>query len=184
VAHEDIAAARKKLATMTGFWRSRGAEVFKTYAVNILILEDRYQEALLGLQAIDVRKLKKPFALGITSQIAWCTAQTGNPAKAIDMCQPILPQMESMGLPYSSSIHLVIGAANYLLGNYKEALPHLEIAVAKATDSPSRKSTAAFYLGESYSALGKAVEARETYQDAYDILPNGRYGKRARERLN
>jgi len=183
VAHEDISTARRELAAMTGFWRSRGAEVVKTYAVNILILEDRYQEALIALQTIEVKRLRKSFAPAVASQIAWCTAQIGQPAKAIELCQSLLPQMESLGSEYSSSVHLVLGTANHLLGNNLEAVPHLEIAIAGTDGSPSRKSTAEFYLGESYSALGKTAEARKAYQDAYDALPNGRYGKRASDRL-
>jgi tetratricopeptide (TPR) repeat protein len=184
VVHEDIPTARREVAAMTGFWRSRGAEIVKTYAANILILEGHYQEALIALQAIEVKRLKKSFAPVLTSQIAWCTAQIGEPAKAIELCQPVLPQMETLGPEYSSSVHLVLGAANHLLGNNSEAALHLEMAIAGANGFPSRKSTAEFYLGESFSALGKTAEARKAYQDAYDALPNGRYGKRASERLN
>jgi tetratricopeptide (TPR) repeat protein len=183
VAHEDISTARKELAVMSGFRRFRGAEVDEAYAVNILILEGRYQEALIALQAIEVKRLKNSSAPVLTSQIAWCTAQIGEPAKAIELCQSVLPQMESLGPEYSSSIHLVLGAANHLLGNNSEAVPHLEVAIAGANGFPSRKSTAEFYLGESFSALGKTTEARKAYQDAYDALPNGQYGKRASERL-
>lgn len=184
VGHEDIPAARRELAAMTGFWRSRGAEVVKIYAINILILEDRYQEALIALQSIELKRLKKKsFAPALACQIAWCTAQIGEPAKAVEICQSVLPQMEGLGPEYSSSAHLVLGAANHMLGNNSEAVTHLDLAVAGANGSLSRKSTAQFYLGESYSALGKTVKAREAYQDAYDTLPNGRHGKRVSERL-
>jgi tetratricopeptide (TPR) repeat protein len=185
VAHEDISAARRELAAMTGFWRSRGAaEVVKAYAVNILIMEDRYQEALTALQTIEVTRVRKSFAPVVASQIAWCTAQIGEPAKAIELCQSLLPEMESLGPEYSSSAHLILGTANHLLGNNSEAMLHLERAISNANECPSRKSTAEFYLGESYSALGKIAEARRAYQDSHDALPSGRYGNRASERLH
>jgi tetratricopeptide (TPR) repeat protein len=183
LAHEDIPTAQQELAVLVDFFRLRGRERMKANGINILMLEERYQEALTGLQALNIRRLGKKFSPVITNQMAWCTAQLGEPAGAIALTQPVLQQLESMGAEYSSSAHLVLGTANFLLGNAAAAVPHLEQAYTSATASPSRKATAAFYLGESYSMLGKMAEAHLAYQHAVETLPNGRYGKRAWERM-
>jgi len=54
---------------------------------------------------------------------------------------------------------------------------------SSANAGPSRKTTAAFYLGESHSALGSTSDARSAYQQAQKTLPNGSFGIRALERL-
>jgi tetratricopeptide (TPR) repeat protein len=180
---EDIPAARREHANLVDFWRRRGRETIKAYRINILLLEERYQEALNELQALDAKKIGKKGAPVVENQVAWCKIHLGEPAKAIEITQSLLPQLESMGPDYGSSAHLVLGAANLLLNKPSEAVPHLEKAYTSSMDAPTRKATAAFYLGEAFSALGKSEDAREAYQHAYEALPNGRFGMRASERL-
>jgi len=179
----DIPAAKREHANLVDFWRRRGRETMKAYSVNILLLEERYQEALNELQALDTKKLGRKGAPVIENQVAFCKAQLGEPAKAIEISQAILPRLESMGPDYGSSAYLVLGTANFLLGRLSDAVPHLEKAYTTSTDVPTRKAIAAFYLGEAFSALGKPADAREAYQHAQDALPNGRFGLRALERL-
>jgi tetratricopeptide (TPR) repeat protein len=181
VALEDIPAARRELAILVDLYRLRGREMMKTYGISILLVEERYQEALIELKALDMKRLGKKGVPVLTSQIAWCNAHLGEPANAVELVQSVLPQMECMGSEYSSSAHLVLGTADFLLGRPTEAVPHLEKACA--TESPSRRATAAFYLGESYSALGKTGEASQAYQHSHEALPKGRSGTRALERL-
>jgi len=183
LAHEDIPTAQREFSELVDFFRLRARERMKANGINILMLEERYQEALTGLQALNIKRVGKKASPVITNQMAWCTMQLGEPAKAIALTQPVLQQLESMGPEYSSSAHLVLGTANFLSGNAAEAVPHLEQAYASANASPSRKATAAFYLGETYSVLGKPEEAHLAYQRAVETLPNGRYGKRALERI-
>ena len=180
---EDIPTARRELNGLVDFWRRRGRETIKAYGINILLLEERYQEALNELEALDPKKLGKKGAPVIQNQIAWCKTQLGEPARGIEISQAALPQLESMGPAYFSSAHLVLGAANFLLSRPSEAVPHLEKAFTTSTDAPTRKATAAFYLGEAFSALGKREDAREAYQHAQEALPNGKSGMRAAERL-
>jgi tetratricopeptide (TPR) repeat protein len=180
---EDVTAARRELAILTDLWRARGGEVMKGYGIGILVLEGRYEDAINGLQALDLNKLGKKHSSVIIGQIAWCTAQLGNPAMAIEVITPVLPQLEYMGSQYSSGANLVFGTANFMLGKPDIAVSHLEKAYASAADSPSRKATAAFYLGEAYSSLGKPEEAKRAYSNAREVLPNGKFGKRALERL-
>jgi len=180
---EDIPTASRELADLTDFWRLRGRAVMEGYQASILLVEERYTEARNGLRALEAKKLSKRNAAVIQNQIAWCTLHLDEPTKAIEIAQSVLPQLESLGPAYGSSGHLVLGAANFLLGRHTEAVSHLEKAYAGSTDSPSRKSTAAFYLGGSLSALCKHNDAREAFQHAYEALPSGRYGIRASERL-
>ena len=180
---EDIPAARREHANLVDFWRRRGRETIKAYGINILLLEERYQEALNELKALDTEKLGEKRHPVIENQVAWCTAHLGEPAKAIEVSQSVLPQLERMGLAYGSSAHLVLGTANLLLNRPSEAVPHLEKACTTSTDAPTRKATAAFYLGEAFSALGMVPDARKAYQRAQEALPNGRFGMRASERL-
>jgi tetratricopeptide (TPR) repeat protein len=184
LAREDLATARRLLEGLSDFYRWRGREVITTYGINILLLEARFQEALDGLRALDVQKLGEKESTVVKSQIAWCTAQLGDPAKAADMIHAVLPQMETMGADYLASAHLALGVSNFLMGKAAEAVPHLETAYTSATARTSRKATAAFYLGESYSALSNPSEARRAYQNAIKALPNGRSGIRALERIS
>jgi tetratricopeptide (TPR) repeat protein len=180
---EDIPTARQELNGLAQVWGHRGQETIKAYGINILLLEERYQEALNELEALDAKKLGKKGAPVIQNQIAWCNTRLGDPARGIEISKAVLPQLECMGLDYCSSAHLVLGVANFLLNRPSEAVPHLEKAYTGSIDAPSRKATAAFYLGEALSALGKHEEARRAYQHAHEALPNGRFGMRAFERL-
>src|SRR5216684_5501660 len=58
LAIEDIPAARREQANLADFWRRRGRETIKAYRINILMLEEHYQEALNELQALDAKKLE------------------------------------------------------------------------------------------------------------------------------
>jgi len=180
---EDIPAARREHANLVDFWRHRGRETIKAYGINILLIEERYQEALDELQALNAKKLGKKGVPVIENQVAWCRAYLGEPAKAIEISHSVLPQLETMGPDYGSSAHLVLGVANLLLNRSSEAVPHLEKANTMSTDAPTRKARAAFYLGEALSALGKSADARKAYQEAHEALPSGRFGMRAFERL-
>lgn len=180
---EDLPTAQLEHKNLADFWRRRGQETIKTYGISILVTEGRYEEALNALQLLDRKKLGPKGVPVVENQIAWCETQLGKPAEAIQIAQTSLPQLESMGPAYSSSAHLVLGAANLAVGNAPQAVAHLEKAYATSTDSPARKTTAAFYLGEALSAIGKTAEARAAYQHAHEALPGGKFGVRALERL-
>lgn len=179
----DIPAARQEHANLVDFWRRRGRETMKAYGINILLLEERYQEALKELEALDPKKLGKTGDPVIQNQIACCKALLGDPGKAIELSRSVLPRLESIGPDYAASGHLVLGVADFLLERPSEAVTHLQKAYTDSKDVPTRKAMAAFYLGEALSAAGKASEAREAYQNAHDALPKGRFGIRALERL-
>ena len=145
---EDIPTARREHASLVDFWRRRGRETIKAYGINILLLEERYQEALDELQALDAKKLGKKGVPVIENHVALCRAHLGEPAKAIEISHSVLPQLEAMGPDYGSSAQLVLGVANFLLNRSSEAVPHLEKASAMSTNAPTRKARAAFYLGK------------------------------------
>jgi len=54
---EDISAARREYADLVDFWRRRGRETINAYQIYILLLEERYQEALNELRELDHKKL-------------------------------------------------------------------------------------------------------------------------------
>jgi len=181
VAREDLQAAQREYETLRDFWRRRGSETIKTYGINILILEGRYRDAVDQLQALDMKRIGEKGAPVVTNQIAWCLAQLGEPAKALELAQSVLTQLESMDPQCTASRHLVIGTSCFLLGKHGEAVSHLE--QANNTTFASTKSVASFYLGESYAALGDSQKARLAYQQAHETLPRGKFGMRALEHL-
>jgi tetratricopeptide (TPR) repeat protein len=184
LAREDIQAAQHEQKLLVDFWKwSRGRETIKTYGINILILQERYKDALEQLQALDMKQIGKKGTPVITTQIAWCLAQLGEPEKAIELLQSSFPQMLIMGPRYASSANLVRGVCEFLMGRPSEAVPYLEQACSSAESGPSRKATAAFYVGESYFAVGSTSEARSAYQKSQMALPTGRFAIRAGERL-
>ena len=98
--------------------------------------------------------------------------------------ESVFPALERMGVEYSFSANLIMGVAKFLSGRPTEALPHLEKGGLDSATSQSRRAATAFYLGESYSALGRKQEAIEAYQRSREVLPNGKFGMQALERLN
>src|SRR5713226_8652849 len=181
VAREDLQAAEREYETLRDFWRRRGSETIKTYGINLLILEGRYREALDRFQALDMKRIGKKGAPVVTNQIAWCLAQLGEPAKALELAQSVMAQMEGIGPQFTASGHLVIGTSCLFLGKPGEAVSHLE--QANNTTFASTKSAASFYLGECYSALGDSQKARLAYQQAHEASPKGKFGIRALEQF-
>lgn len=174
VAREDLQGAQREYETLRDFWRRRGSETIKTYGINLLVLGGRYRDALDQLQALDMEKIGKKGAPVVTNQIAWCLAQLGEPAKALELARSVLSQLESMGPQFAASGHLAIGASCLFLGKPAEAISHLE--QASNTTFASTKSAASFYLGECYSALGDSQKARVVYQQAHEASPRGKFG--------
>lgn len=87
LAEEDIPTAQQEFAVLSDFFRLRGREKMKVYGINILILEERYQEALAGLEALNTKRVGKKGVPVITNQIAWCTAQLGKPVACFPLCK-------------------------------------------------------------------------------------------------
>src|SRR5258708_12857580 len=112
---EDIPTARRELNGLVDFWRRRGRETIKAYGINILLLEERYQEALNELEALEPKKLGKKGAPVIQNQIAWCKTQLGEPARGIEISQAALPHLQSISPAYFSIPPFAFSAANLLL---------------------------------------------------------------------
>jgi tetratricopeptide (TPR) repeat protein len=179
----DTPTAKREHANLADFWKRRGREMIKAYSVNILLLEEQYQDALDVLQTLNTGKLGKKGRPVVENQIACCKAHLGEPARAVEISRAALPRLESMGPDCSASGHLVLGTANFLSGRCSEAVPDLQQACAASAEVPSRRAIAAFYLGEAFSALGRSTEAQKAYRNAHEALPTGRFGLRALERF-
>jgi tetratricopeptide (TPR) repeat protein len=181
LAREDVQTAMKEHKLLVDFWRAHNSETIKAYGIYILILEEQYRDALEQLRALDMKRIGKNGAPVITTQIAWCMAQLGEPEKARELAQSVLPQLPGMDHDYSCHAHLVLGVCEFLLGRPAAAVPYLEEACSSSV--ASRNAAAAYYLGESRSALHNAPGARLAYQQAHQVLPHGIFGVRALERL-
>ena len=182
LAREDIPAARHELSNLTGFWTTRRHEIIKAFGINILLLEEQFQDALTQLRSLKRAKLPSKSGPLIDNQIAWCLMQLGEVEQGMRIAESALPQLEAMGPDYCASAHEVIGVGNFLLGKAAEALPHLEKADA-SSNLPAIKAFSAFYLGETFSALNKPEDARAAYRRSCEALPTGIYAARALERL-
>src|SRR5258708_12450878 len=173
LATEDISAARREHANLVDFWRrGRAAETLKAYHVNILLLEENYQEAINERRGLNVDKLAKNSAPMVQNQIAWCHMQLGDPEKGLQIVQSVLTGLENMGPDYGLSGHAVVGIGHFLLARPSEAVPHLERAYAGCAHLPGIRASAAFYLGESLSALRSPQEPKKAYHPTQRPLPN------------
>jgi hypothetical protein len=93
LATEDIPTARCEHANLAGFWKRRARETIKAFGINILLLEEQYQNALTQLQDLDRRKLPKNAGPIIDNQIAWCLIQLGESEQGMQ----IAPDCQSPG---------------------------------------------------------------------------------------
>lgn len=59
-----------------------------------------------------MKRIGKKGALVARNQIAWCLAQQGEPAKALELTQSVLSDLESMGPQFTASGHLVSGTSS------------------------------------------------------------------------
>lgn len=182
LAREDVPAARHELSNLSGFWTPRRHEIIKSYGINILLLEEQFQDALTQLQSLNRAKLPSKSSSLIDNQIAWCLMQLGEVEQGMRIAESALPQLEAMGPDYCASAHEVIGVGYFLLGKAAEALHHLEKADG-SSNLPAMKAFSAFYLGETLSALNRPEDARAAYRRSYEALPTCKNAARALERL-
>lgn len=97
LAREDIPAARHELSNLSGFWTPRRHEIIKSYGINILLLEEQFQDALTQLQSLNPAKLPSKSSSLIDNQIAWCLMQLGEVEQGMRIAESALPQLEAMG---------------------------------------------------------------------------------------
>lgn len=59
-----------------------------------------------------MKRIGKKGAPVVRNQISWCLAQLGEPAKALELTQSVLSDLESMGPQFTASGHLVLGTSS------------------------------------------------------------------------
>ena len=73
----------------------------------------------------------------------------------------------SMGLAPNAQAEFDGGFARFNQGNYQAAVPYFK----KATEADPRFAKAYLYLGRSYLAMGKYIEAIQPLRAAYELAP-------------
>jgi tetratricopeptide (TPR) repeat protein len=149
-----------------------------------LILMERWAEARDVLASIDrslVPLMNRP---GVLNNLAYATAQAGDPERAIELILNALKEAEAIGadyppekLPFMRATHAI---ALSLAGKHEDAIAMLEPLVE--IDKPVRaRSTRAYFLAQSYRALVRTTDAARAFELAAD--GEGAFAKRAEEAL-
>lgn len=148
------------------------------------LLHERWAQARDVLATVDFAILPKTSRPGVLSNLAYATAQAGEPERGIELVRDALAQAEALGgeypqekLPYLRGTH---GVALHLAGRHEEAIDELEPLMAVETPKRAR-TTRAYYLAQSYRALGRFGEAAATFTVAAGGV--GPFAQRARDAL-
>ncbi len=149
-----------------------------------LILTERWAEARDVLASIDRSLLPRMNRPGVLNNLAYATAQAGDPERAIELILHALEEAEAIGadypaekLPFMRSTHAI---ALSLAGRHEEAVAILEPIVE--IEKPVRaRSTRAYFLAQSYRALGRTADAKRAFELA--ARGEGAFAKRAEEAL-
>jgi tetratricopeptide (TPR) repeat protein len=148
------------------------------------LLNERWAEGRDLLAKVDRSILPAKSRPGVLSNLAYGTAQAGEPERAIALVHQALEEAAQQGssypqekLPYLRGTH---GVALCLAGHHEDAVSWLEPLLA-IEHPPRARSTRAYYLGQSYRALGRFAEAA----NAYDVAAKGSgpFADRARAAL-
>jgi uncharacterized protein HemY len=148
-----------------------------------LLIEERWNEALVALQALDRDRLQTDDErAGLDEDIAWARLNLGEGEAAVALAESALARVK--GLAYRVCCLGTLGAALVVSGRPSEAVPVLERALAAGDDAPARQATRAHWLGEALRALGRFAEARVAYERAVASASTTAWGRRARAQLD
>jgi tetratricopeptide (TPR) repeat protein len=164
----DLAKAEQLSAMMRAF--SDGSpvnqEMAKVGQGERLILGERWAEARDVLASIDRSILPETSRPGVLNNLAYSTALAGDPSRAIELIVEALKHAESITgypsekLPFMRATH---GIALSLAAKHEEAIALLEPVVA--IPAPPRARTArAYFLAQSYRALGRTADATRSFE--------------------
>lgn len=134
-----------------------------------LILVERWAEARDVLASIDRSMLPQMNRPGILNNLAYATAQAGDPERAIELILQAQEEAKAIGasypqekLPFMRGTH---GISLSLMGRDEDAVALLAPLVE--IEKPVRARTArAYYLGQSLRALGRIAEAVPPFEIA------------------
>lgn len=150
----------------------------------LCLLQERWAEGRDFLAKVDRSLIPLKSRPGVLSNLAYATAQAGEPERGIALVRQALEEAEKQGAsyphekwPYLRGTH---GVALGLAGHHEEAASWLEPLIV--IEHPRRARTIrAYYLGQSYRALGRFLEAAKMYELAAE--GDGPFADRARAAL-
>jgi tetratricopeptide (TPR) repeat protein len=150
----------------------------------LLLLEERWAEARDVLAKVDRSLLPEANRPGVLSNLAYATAQAGEPERGVELVGRALAEAAAQGtdyppekLPFLRGTH---GVALSLAGRHDDAIAHLE-PLAPITKPKRARSTRLYFLAQSYRALGRFDDTVRTLSLSAD--GEGRFAQRAREAL-
>lgn len=149
-----------------------------------LLLTETWAEARDVLASIDRAVLPDMNRPGVLNNLAYATAQAGDPEKAIPLIEQARAEADRMGDDYPNEkrqfMRATHGIALSLAGRNEEAVALIEPVIA--IENPKRaRTTRAFYLAKSYAALGRADDAARMFELAAG--GEGAFAPRAKEAL-
>jgi tetratricopeptide (TPR) repeat protein len=181
------AEAARRIRTLVRAGSSDGAltrESDKVGRGEMCLLNEKWAEARDFLAQVDRSLIPRKAQPGVLSNLAYATAQAGEPERAIALVRQALAEAEAQGAeypaekwPYLRGTH---GVALGLAGHHDDAVAWLEPLIA-IERPPRARSTRAYYLGQSYRALGRFAEAAKAY--AVAAKADGPFADRARAAL-
>ena len=150
-----------------------------------LLLAERWAEGRDVLASIDRSLLPLMNRPGVLNNLAYATAQAGDPGRAIALIADALKEAEAIGPDYPQEklpfLHATHAIALHLDDKHEEAIALLEPLVA--IEKPVRtRSTRAYYLGQAYRALGRTSDAARMFELAAN--GEGPFAKRAADALS
>lgn len=139
-------------------------------------IEDRKGEfsnsiSLLSQAQSLIEENNEPFKMGqIASGLADIFNESGLPESGLIQYQRALDYYRQTPDTSDDTMTIwAIGSTHYLLGNYPEALTHLQQALSSVSPNSSYAAICSEYLGRVYSSMGEFPTALQYLQSAQDI---------------
>ncbi len=180
----------------------------KEQRASALMALQKYAEAkscLELIQQVPVSQAKLPWIL---NNLAWCELELKQPNRAVQTALAALAAAEKSHYPNIRYCKGTLGAAYVLAEQPEKGIPYLQDALglgggyhgqpllsraltAEQLSSAVRfagghnraQSIRAFFLGQALEKIGQVEEAKEAYEFALHVYPNGEHGKLAQEKL-
>jgi tetratricopeptide (TPR) repeat protein len=145
-----------------------------------LCAEERFDEAIAVLEAIDRPQVPPAFLVTLDNTLAWALAQAGQAERAITLSRSTIPRASDLQRPYCQG---TLGTSLLLAGHPRDAVELLRAALVGGAHDPRAQAIRAFYLGEALWGLERLEEAVAAYEHAAAVAPRSRHAERARQAL-
>jgi predicted Zn-dependent protease len=142
-----------------------------------LSLREKWEEARDAFVAVDPSVLPADHALNVMSWIAYTTAQSGDPLRALGIIDEAIAATDDASRPHLEQIRARVLV---LLGRPAEALSFLEESVKEDVHDRAR-SQRFYWLGVANDGLGNDDAARQAYERAASL--EGPFAEKAQKAL-